>query len=175
MGYDKIPRQKLPLRQKTKEWREQCVEAFIDLSNSGIGHANRKDDIKILYDYYNGVIDEADYNYVLKPYGKSRKNFPSEMRNYPIIKPIIDLLLGEKSKRPLNYTVTVQNADSISAKEQAKTQAIFQNLQQHFLQSVQNQGMDMGVDPEQEIQLPQHIAEMFESSYVDQRAILGQI
>ena len=174
MGYDKIPRQKLPLRQKTKEWREQCVEAFIDLSNSGIGHANRKDDIKILYDYYNGVIDEADYNYVLKPYGKSRKNFPSEMRNYPIIKPIIDLLLGEKSKRPLNYTVTVQNADSISAKEQAKTQAIFQNLQQHFLQSVQNQGMDMGADPEQEIQLPQHIAEMFESSYVDNRAVLGQ-
>ena len=174
MGYDKIPRQKLPLRQKTKKWREQCVEAFIDLSNSGIGHANRKDDIKILYDYYNGVIDEADYNYVLKPYGKSRKNFPSEMRNYPIIKPIIDLLLGEKSKRPLNYTVTVQNADSISAKEQAKTQAIFQNLQQHFLQSVQNQGMDMGADPEQEIQLPQHIAEMFESSYVDNRAVLGQ-
>tara|TARA_R100000329_G_scaffold62091_1_gene55297 strand:+ start:463 stop:2769 length:2307 start_codon:yes stop_codon:yes gene_type:complete len=174
MGYDKIPRQKLPLRQKTKDWREKCVEAFIDLSNAGIGHANRKDDIKILYDYYNGVIDEADYNYVLKPYGKSRKNFPSEMRNYPIIKPIIDLLLGEKSKRPLNYTVTVQNADSVSIKEQAKVDAIYKNLQLHFLQSVQNQGLDVGVDPEQEIELPKHIAEMFEMSYVDNRAVLGQ-
>ena len=174
MGYDKIPRQKLPLRQKTKDWREKCVEAFIDLSNSGIGHSNRKDDIKILYDYYNGVIDEADYNYVLKPYGKSRKNFPSEMRNYPIIKPIIDLLLGEKSKRPLNYTVTVQNADSVSIKEQAKTDAIYKNLQLHFLQSVQNQGLDVGADPEQEIELPKHIADMFEMSYVDNRAVLGQ-
>ena len=174
MGYDKIPRQKLPLRQKTKDWREKCVEAFIDLSNAGIGHANRKDDIKILYDYYNGVIDEADYNYVLKPYGKSRKNFPSEMRNYPIIKPIIDLLLGEKSKRPLNYTVTVQNSDSVSIKEQAKVDAIYKNLQLHFLQSVQNQGLDVGADPEQEIELPKHIAEMFEMSYVDNRAVLGQ-
>ena len=174
MGYDKIPRQKLPLRQKTKDWREKCVEAFIDLSNSGIGHSNRKDDIKILYDYYNGVIDEADYNYVLKPYGKSRKNFPSEMRNYPIIKPIIDLLLGEKSKRPLNYTVTVQNADSVSIKEQAKTDAIYKNLQLHFLQSVQNQGLDVGADPEQEIELPKHIADMFDMSYVDNRAVLGQ-
>ena len=35
MGYDKIPRQKLPMSKKTKKWREACVEAYIDLSNSG--------------------------------------------------------------------------------------------------------------------------------------------
>jgi len=174
MGYDKIPRQKLSASKKTKKWGEECVEAFIDLSDSGSGYSHRKDNLKILYDYYNGVIDEADYNYVLKPYGKNRKNFPSEMRNYPIIKPIIDLLLGEKSKRPLNYTVTVQNADSISIKENAKSEIIFKNLQQHFIQAVQAQGQDMGANPEQEIQLPEHIASMFEDSYVDNRAILGQ-
>jgi len=174
MGYDKIPRQKLSASKKTKKWGEECVEAFIDLSDSGSGYSHRKDNLKILYDYYNGVIDEADYNYVLKPYGKNRKNFPSEMRNYPIIKPIIDLLLGEKSKRPLNYTVTVQNADSISIKENAKSEIIFKNLQQHFIQAVQAQGQDMGANPEQEIQLPEHISSMFEDSYVDNRAILGQ-
>ena len=174
MGYDKIPRQKLPLSKKTKKWGEECVEAFIDLSDSGSGYSQRKDNLKILYDYYNGVIDEADYRYVLKPYGKTRKNFPSEMRNYPIIKPIIDLLLGEKSKRPLNYTVTVQNADSISIKESAKSEVIFKNLQQHFMQAIQAQGQDMEADPEQELQMPQHIATMFEDSYVDNRAILGQ-
>jgi len=174
MGYDKIPRQKLSASKKTKKWGEECVEAFIDLSDSGSGYSHRKDNLKILYDYYNGVIDEADYNYVLKPYGKNRKNFPSEMRNYPIIKPIIDLLLGEKSKRPLNYTVTVQNADSISIKENAKSEIIFKNLQQHFIQAVQAQGQDMGANSEQEIQLPEHISSMFEDSYVDNRAILGQ-
>ena len=174
MGYDKIPRQKLPNSKKTKKWREECVEAFIDLSDQGLGPHARKDDLKILYDYYNGVIEEADYNYVLKPYGKSRKNFPSEMRNYPIIKPIIDLLLGEKSKRPLNYTVTVQNADSISQKEDTKRRLIFKNLQQHFMQAVQQQGMDIGANPDQEIELPEHIASLFEQTYVDARANMGQ-
>jgi len=177
MGYDKIPRQKLSRTKKDKKWKEACVEAFIDLSNSGSGYSQKKNDFKILYDYYNGIIDETDYRYVLKPYGKARKNFPSEMRNYPIIKPIIDLLLGEKSKRPLNYTVTVQNSDSISIKENAKTEAIFKNLQLHFMQAVQNEGTDLGMSPEQQAQqnpMPQHIAEMFENSYVDQRAILGQ-
>ena len=174
MGYNKIPRQKLSITRKDKKWGEECVEAFINLSNSGTGYSQKKDGIKTLYDYYNGVIDEGDYNYVLKPYGKSRKNFPSEMRNYPIIKPIIDLLLGEKSKRPLNYTVTVQNQDSVSIKEESKKELIYKNLQQHFLQSLQQQGQDVGMDPEQEIELPQHIAEMFEESYVDTRAVLGQ-
>ena len=174
MGYDKIPRQKLSITKKNKEWREACVEAYVDLSNSGSGFSQRRTELRDLYDYYNGIIDDADYNYVLKPYGKSRKNFPSQMRNYPIIKPIIDLLLGEKSKRPLNYTVTVQNSDSVSIKENAKSELIFKNLQQHFMQSVQNQGQEMGMDPDQEIELPKHVADMFESSYVDNRAILGQ-
>ena len=173
MGYDKIPRQKLSITKKNKEWREACVEAFIDLSDSGTGYSQRRSDLKILYDYYNGVIDESDYKYVLKPYGKSRKNFPSEMRNYPIIKPIIDLLLGEKSKRPLNYTVTVQNSDSINQKEEALNQQVFQALQQQFIQQVQMQqgeSMEGAEQPE----LPQNIVNAFLNSYVDNRAIVGQ-
>ena len=171
MGYDKIPRQKLSINKKTKKWGEECVEA--SLSNTGSGHSKHKDELKMLYDYYNGVIDEADYKYVLKPYGKSRKNFPSEMRNYPIIKPIIDLLLGEKSKRPLNYTVTVQNSDAITIKKQKKSDALAQNLRQKFLQEVQALGIDIGANMD-EIPTPKHIADMFEMNYIDNRAILGQ-
>jgi len=173
MGYDKIPRQKLPISKKTKKWKEACVEAYIDLSNSGRSSgSNRKESLQQLYEYYNGVIDEADYKYVLQPYGKSRSNFPSQMRNYPIIKPIVDLLLGEKSKRPLNFTVTVQNADTVSAKEQAKSDLIYQNFQKQFANELIKTGNFEG--EEQEVQLPQHIADQFESSYVDNRAINGQ-
>ena len=173
MGYDKIPRQKLPISKKTKKWKEACVEAYIDLSNSGRSSAsNRKESLQQLYEYYNGVIDEADYKYVLQPYGKSRSNFPSQMRNYPIIKPIVDLLLGEKSKRPLNFTVTVQNADTVSAKEQAKQDLIYQSFQKQFANELIKGGNFEG--EEQEVQLPQHIAEQFERTYVDNRAINGQ-
>ena len=173
MGYDKIPRQKLPLSKKTKQWKEDCVEAYIDLSNSGRSSgSNRKESLQALYEYYNGVIDEADYNYVLKPYGKSRSNFPSQLRNYPIIKPIVDLLLGEKSKRPLNFTVTVQNADAVSTKEQAKSDLIYQSFQKQFTNELIKNGNYQG--EEQEVQLPKQIADQFEASYVDNRAIKGQ-
>ena len=129
-------------RKKPKEWRESCVEAYIDLSNQGTGYSTNKDNLKRLYDYYNGVIDEGDYTHVLKPYGKSRSNFPSRMRNYPIIKPIIDLLLGEKSKRPLNFTVVVKNADAVSIKEEAKQDSIYRGMQEMFVNQMNARGVD---------------------------------
>ena len=174
LGGDKIPQQKLPLSKKNKKWRESCVEAYIELSQYGVNE--RKDDLKRLYDYYNGVIYEDDYRYVTQPYGKSRTNFPSKMRNYPIIKPIIDLLLGEKSKRPLNYTVTVQNGDAVSQKESAKQQAIYQNLQQRFIQTLAQSNPEIlqNLESPDDIPMPKEIAGQFENSYVDNRAIKGQ-
>ena len=95
------------------------------------------------------------------------------MRNYPIIKPIIDLLLGEKSKRPLNFSVVVKNADSISLKEEAKKEAIYKSLEQMFVNKLNERGVETGLDSE-DVQLPQHVAEQFDATYVDQRAIKGQ-
>jgi len=169
-GSTKIPQQRLPLTKKTQKWREDCVEAFINLSKFGL--SERRSHLKSLYDYYNGEISEEDYKYVLKPYGKTRENFPSKMRNYPIIKPIIDLLLGEKSKRPLNYSVAVKNADSVSIKEEKKKQKLQQMVSQMFLSALESveQGNEMQQPPEP----PAQIIEQFERTYVDDRAIKGQ-
>jgi hypothetical protein len=171
-GQAHIPKQRIPLTQKDDKWRKDCVDAFINLSKFGI--SERRSYLKSLYDYYNGVIDEEDYNYVLKPYGKTRKNFPSKMRNYPIIKPIIDLLLGEKSKRPLEYTVTVQNADSVSLKEEALKNLLLQNVKSHFIRELARQGEMEMPEGQEEPPLPKQIQEEFNRSYVDQRAISGQ-
>lgn len=46
MGYDKIPRQKLAITKKDKKWREACVEAFIDLSNSGSSYSGKRMTLK---------------------------------------------------------------------------------------------------------------------------------
>ena len=164
-GQANLPKQRIPLSQKTKKWREECVEAYIDLSKFGV--SERRSYLKSLYDYYNGVIDEQDYRYVLKPYGKTRNNFPSKLRNYPIIKPIIDLLLGEKSKRPLNYTVTVTNSDSTSIKEEKKYQKLLMLANQIFAQQ-------MGQQQQEEQQPPKQVMEEFERTYVDSRALKGQ-
>ena len=167
-GQAKIPRQRIPLSQKSKKWREECVEAYIDLSKFGV--SERRSYLKSLYDYYNGVIDEQDYRYVLKPYGKTRNNFPSKLRNYPIIKPIIDLLLGEKAKRPLNYTVTVQNSDSISVKQEERNKRMLEIASAIFLRNVSPEEMQGDQPPPQ----PKQLMDEFDRSYVDRRAIKGQ-
>lgn len=169
-GQAYIPKQRVPLSQKDEKWKKDCVDAFINLSKFGI--SERRAYLRSLYDYYNGVIDEEDYNYVLKPYGKTRKNFPTKLRNYPIIKPIIDLLLGEKSKRPLEYTVTVQNADAISQKEEQLQNLLLNNIRTQFLNELIKQGQVEG--EQQDIPLPKQIQEEFNRSYVDSRAIRGQ-
>jgi len=169
-GQAHIPKQRIPLSQKDEKWKKDCVDAFINLSKFGI--SERRAYLRSLYDYYNGVIDEEDYNYVLKPYGKTRKNFPTKLRNYPIIKPIIDLLLGEKSKRPLEYSVTIQNADAISQKEEQLQNLLLNNIRTQFLNELIKLGQVEG-EP-QEVPLPKQIQEEFNRSYVDSRAIRGQ-
>ena len=169
-GQAHIPKQRVPLSQKDEKWKKDCVDAFINLSKFGI--SERRAYLRSLYDYYNGVIDEEDYNYVLKPYGKTRKNFPTKLRNYPIIKPIIDLLLGEKSKRPLEYTVTVQNSDAISQKEEQLQNLLLNNIRTQFLNELIKQGQVQG--EQQDVPLPKQIQEEFNRSYVDSRAIRGQ-
>ena len=51
-----IPRQRIPRSKKNQKWREDCVEAYINLSKFGV--SERRSYLKSLYDYYNGVIDE---------------------------------------------------------------------------------------------------------------------
>ena len=173
MSYDNLPRQKLPIAKKTKTWREECVDGYINLSANTSSFSKRRDELRKFYDMYNGYIDDSDYNQLLKPYGKTRKNFPSTLRNFPIIKPIIDLLLGEKAKRPLNFTVSVLNADAVTRKEEAKQQTILKNLQQHFANAAAEAGIDTGMDP-QDVELPEHVEALFNNTYVDNRAIMGQ-
>lgn len=170
--YHKLPQQKLPLSQKTQKWREDCVDAFLDMSKFGL--SERRNSLKILYDYYNGEIDEQEYNHVLRPYGKTRENFPSKMRNYPIIKPIIDLLLGEKSKRPLNYSVVVKNADTISLKEEAKKQKLMSVIEAMFLAELEKIQDPEAKQKQAEAPIPKQVMEQFERTYVDDRAIKGQ-
>jgi hypothetical protein len=177
MYSQEIPKQKLAASKKTEKWAKECVEAFINLTDGTTYNvSSRRGELKRLFDFYNGEIDEHDYNYVLKPYGKSRRNFPSRLRNYPIIKPVIDLLLGEKSKRPFNYSVIVTNSDAIDLREEEKKVKIMKVLQQMFIAKMQQAGEEAGqpIEDPENIPTPEHIAKEFENSYVDIRALKGQ-
>lgn len=171
-----IPRQKLSKSEKTKKWEKDTIDAIIGLSKfnggGGISHVNDKDVINSTYKYYNGVIDDSDYNHVLKPYGKTRGNFPAKLFNYNIIKPIIDLLIGEYQKRPFNWQVIVSNPDVITEKERERVAVLEANLKQHFINELNDRGIETGV-PSEDVPEPQEVLDLFERSYKDYRVIMA--
>jgi len=169
-----IPRQKVSRREKTDKWAKDTIQAIIGSSNFEPGHIGDRDLVRKAYEYYNGIIDDDDYTHVLRPYGKTRKNFPAKLHNYPIIKPVIDLLLGEKRKRPLTFTVAIANPDAVTKKEEAIKAAVLQNLQQQFINELERQGVDTGGMGQEETPPPEVVARTAATSYQDARAIRGQ-
>jgi len=173
MAHNHIPKQKISTAKKTKQWGIDCVKGFIKESTFS---ATGKHELLKFYEAYNGQMKESDYNYVVNPYNSNdgrKRNFPAKLRNYNIIKPVIDLLIGEKTQRPSNYMVTVSNSDAVSKMEEEKQKEILANLQEMFIQEVQKQGVDLGM-PEAKPKTPQEIEDHYNSSYQDSRAVVGQ-
>lgn len=119
---NQMPVQKLPMSRKTKEWRENCVDYIIGRSGfTGGGRNNgraRYEEMQIYYNLYNSIYNEKDLLYVTNPF-KQKDSFPATAQDYNIIKPKIDLLLGEETKRPFNFRV-VRTSDIATSEVQEK-------------------------------------------------------
>lgn len=119
-----FPVQKLPMSKKTKDWKEACVNYIIGKSGFSSGSGNngrtRYEEMQAYYDLYNSIYNEKDLLYVTNPF-KQKDGFPATAQDYNIIKPKVDLLLGEETKRPFNFRVvrTSDNATS-DIQERAK-------------------------------------------------------
>jgi hypothetical protein len=72
------------------------------------------------YDLYNSIYDEKDLKYVTNPF-KQKDGFPATAQDFNIIKPYIDQLLGEETKRSFNFQVCRTSNDAASeAMDKAK-------------------------------------------------------
>ena len=119
---NQFPIQKLPMSKKTKAWQEACVDYIIGHSQGGSRNGNtrtRKEEMQTYYDLYNSIYNEKDLKYVTNPF-KQQDGFPAMAQDYNIIKPKIDLLLGEETKRPFNFRVT-RTSDIATSEMQDKT------------------------------------------------------
>jgi len=173
-----IPKQKISTSKKTDEWAKKCIDAYIEESSFADGS---RSDLLSLYRLYNGEIDKSAYSYVLNPYNSPnstgpQRNFPARLRNYNIIKPVVDLLMGEKSKRSNGYNdfqVIVRNADAKSKMLDDTHKQVLQNLQQRFINELNALGQETGQESK-EVPTAESVAEIAGTSYKDTRAILGQ-
>lgn len=146
---------------------------FQDQSNLTVGNYR---DLYLLYDAYNNKLPESQFNFVTNPLNSTKKehtNFPARMRPYSIIRPNVDLLLGEFDKRPFNYTVIAHNADARNKLEEAIYEEVLKALEQMFINKMNELGVQTGVDS-QEVEMPADIQAKKSSNYKDQRAIMGQ-
>ena len=118
---NQFPIQKLPMSKKTKDWREANVDYIIGKSMGGSRNGNnrtRKEEMQTYYDLYNSIYNEKDLKYVTTPF-KQQDGFPAMAQDFNVVKPKIDLLLGEETKRPFNFK-TIRTSDIATSEMQEK-------------------------------------------------------
>lgn len=167
------PNQKVLDSDKDKNWKEANVKYWASIclySNS---------DIINLYKAANGELDEFEYNYLTNPFGlnlqnrPNLRNFPVKLKNYPIIPPIINLLMGEKRQRPIIRNVVVVNEDIQNKKTVEQEKLLKTYGEQMFINYLNELGIDTGVDskPQPELEV---LLKDFNKSWNDIRVILGE-
>lgn len=122
------PNQKLTMKQKTEAWKHDSVDCYIGkYGMGGVTGASRKAEMKIAYDLYNGIYDPSDFKYLTDPY-KTDESFPAQLQNFNQIKPKIDLLAGEETKRPFSIKVFQTNEEATSRVQEKYKELLIQTV-----------------------------------------------
>lgn len=108
--------------------------------------------VDIIFKAVNGELDSDDYNYVTNPLNSKKekyKQFPSKIRNFDILSPVLMLLMGEKRRRGLRYTVVARNSNIETQRAQLEAEMtdkmLIQQLMQEFIQIKQAQGEEIDI------------------------------
>lgn len=165
-----FPRQKLPLSKKGKKWQEDCVNYIIGEGNvtSGGNSTSYYGELQTYYNLYNSIFDEKDFKSITNPF-KVEDGFPATPHDFNIIRPKVDLLIGEETKRPLNFRVIRTSQEATSEMQEKEKQMIQQYIEaaitarmspeeaQQFQQQLQSG----------EIMPPEQIAKYMDKDYKD--------
>ena len=101
-------------------------------------------DLNKKYQIYNNIFPEEWFNFVTNPYNSTNdayKQFPARIRELTIIRPNLDLLMGEYLKRPFNKVVNNYSEDAYNTYLQAKMDMVRSNVTQHFKNFLVAEGM----------------------------------
>ena len=110
-----FPQQKLPLKKKDEKWQHDCVNFIIgegDVTSGGMD-ATQFGEIQTYYNLYNSIFDEKDFKRITNPF-KVEDGFPATPQDFNIIRPKVDLLIGEETKRPMNFRVVRTSQEAAS-------------------------------------------------------------
>lgn len=168
---NQFPIQKLPMSKKTQDWRESCVDYIIGHSQGGSRNGNtrtRKEEMQTYYDLYNSIYNEKDLKYVTNPF-KQQDGFPAMAQDYNIIKPKIDLLLGEETKRPFNFKVVRTSEIATSELQEKAKQMLMDYIQATIMSKLgpEEQARHQEALQSGEIMPPEQIQKYMSKDYKD--------
>ena len=165
-----FPLQKLPLSKKNEKWQHDCVNYIIGEGNvvSGGMSKTRFGELQTYYNLYNSIFDEKDFKRITNPF-KVEDGFPATPQDFNIIRPKIDLLIGEETKRPMNFRVVRTSQEAASELMDKEKELLMQYImaaitarmspeeQEQFQQQLQSG----------EIMPPEAIAKYMQKDYKD--------
>lgn len=170
-GVNYFPYQKRSESQKSDKYYKDCIDAGISLINWHNDTLNRtstrptfKNKI-INYNLYNDVVDEEEAQRVVNPRKLQGVSFPVVYRNYPLMNPNINILLGEERKRFYEPVVIVLDDDAVTDYQEA----VRAQLDAFLLENL----IDPEADEEQMQRQLQKIEKWKNWEYKDLRARMG--
>lgn len=165
-----FPRQKLPLSKKGKKWQEDCVNYIIGEGNvtSGGNSTSYYGELQTYYNLYNSIFDEKDFKSITNPF-KVEDGFPATPHDFNIIRPKVDLLIGEETKRPLNFRVIRTSQEATSEMQEKEKQMILQYIEAAITARMSPEEAQQFQEQIQsgEIMPPEQIAKYMDKDYKD--------
>lgn len=165
-----FPRQKLPLSKKGKKWQEDCVNYIIGEGNVTYGGNSTSyyGELQTYYNLYNSIFDEKDFKSITNPF-KVEDGFPATPHDFNIIRPKVDLLIGEETKRPLNFRVIRTSQEATSEMQEKEKQMILQYIEAAITAKMSPEEAQQFQEQLQsgEIMPPEQIAKYMDKDYKD--------
>lgn len=165
-----FPRQKLPLSKKGKKWQEDCVNYIIGEGNvtSGGNSTSYYGELQTYYNLYNSIFDEKDFKSITNPF-KVEDGFPATPHDFNIIRPKVDLLIGEETKRPLNFRVIRTSQEATSEMQEKEKQMVLQYIEAAITAKMSQEEAQQFQEQLQsgEIMPPEQIAKYMDKDYKD--------
>lgn len=166
----RFPQQKLPLSKKNEKWQHDCVNYIIGEGNivSGGQTHTAHGEMQTYYNLYNSIFDEKDFKKITNPF-KVEEGFPATPQDFNIIRPKIDLLIGEETKRPLNFRVVRTSQEATSELMETQKQLLMQYMQAAVMAQMGPEEQQQFQEQLQsgEIMPPEQIAKYMDKDYKD--------
>ena len=152
----KIPKTKI----EREEWAEEIHENIEQYYSAYFSNQRDKDFDN--YNFFNGIIDKDQFEYVTDTYSNTN---PARFVHYPIMKKMIELIIGEWLGSPMDLSCELVNDDAVNRKFDKKVTVVFEALIKPYRKELEKMaGIQMGEDTFG-MEIPENLDEFINSNF----------